>query len=112
MVANVMACLTIAGILERTGPRRGSILRVNPRFLDHLDHTRMRLLPERRLTDRFEALELALRTWDAYHGDPGQGAVFLDGFLADRHQGTNLIHPVFPPLELFPAAPEVLQIAA
>jgi hypothetical protein len=101
MADNILARLTLAGILERSGRRR-SVLRVSPRFMAHAEGTSGRL----RLSGHGPALpvlEVAVRTWDEYHGDAASAARFLEAMLGERHQ-LGALRPVFPALDQFARA--------
>ena len=90
-MANVLASLASAGILERAGSRR--TLRVTPRFLAHAEGTagRLRLLGH---PDPALVLREALGSWDAYRHDLADGTTALMGFLAD-HDQFGALRPVF-----------------
>ncbi|MGB0651797.1 MAG: hypothetical protein ACPGQL_01235 [Thermoplasmatota archaeon] len=97
MAGNLLASLTLAGVLQRRGGRSGSRLRVAPRFLDHAE----RQAATR--ADPVRALEDALVTWDGYANDVRLGARLLHDLLAERDQ-LGALRPVFPALESFTTA--------
>lgn len=102
MTGNLLARLTLAGVLARSGGRR-SRLRVSPRFLAHAEGTAGRLHMQGRTATPGPVLAAALQTWDDFHGDAHTTARFLEDFLADRDQ-LGPLRPVFPVLEAFAAA--------
>lgn len=102
MAQNLLASLTLAGIIERTGPGRRT-LRVTPRFMAHAEGTVGRLHTLGLVCDDVDVLHAALQTWDDFLQDPWSSARFLHQIMADRDQ-LGQLRPVFPAIEQFSAA--------
>ncbi len=100
MASNLLARLTVAGAIERTGGRTGTRLRVAPRFLAHAEATVARLQGRGQRSTPAVALAAALTTWDEFHGDCRQAADFLLEFM-EAHDQMGALRPVFPALERF-----------
>ena len=99
----LLSALCSAAILERPSGRRGTYLRVTPRFLAHAEAHESILVLQGRATTPAAAFASALASWDEYHQDPYAGAQLLVELLEERGQ-LGLLRPVFPMLETFAQA--------
>jgi hypothetical protein len=86
MHQQLLARLASSGVLERSA----GTLRVNPRFLGHLDGTAARLGNHATRLGATSLLATALASWDDYVGPARPAAAFLQQFLTERDQWGSL----------------------
>ncbi len=100
MASNLLARLTVAGVLDRTGTRLHRRLRVAPRFLAHAEATSLQRQARGYAADPMAALSASLTSWDDFHGDAFEAAGLLLDFM-ETHDQLGAVRPMFPALEQF-----------